>query len=398
MSWRDRLENTALEITTGDGQVYTPIWLNAIKNLNYNTEGFNFIGVDGTFVSREEQSGDQFPITLFFDGDNCVDEAEAFQISAKDKRPWKLKHPFFNNQLVQPLNLQFDYSDYNVVKITGVLWKTITTKFPEDSEDVSTTIVVRKTDLDTDTIAFVSGTILDPEIGLITPLGRAISGIEQAFNDLAQAANAAKELKDKVRVASGALQNILNDLTAFTTSLIDLINFPFLIAANVRGSIEGFKTALANLIEIFDPNDDQEAIFAEVSLTALNSAASAQFVNPGENDYETRSDVANAEDALTDLYTDSLDYFDENGYIQDIDLAFALDLIVNVSRSNLFEQAFNAKQERSIFTSKDSDPVNLAHSYFGPGDDALDEFIRINNLSLAEHLEIKKGREITYFV
>lgn len=398
MTWLDRLENTELEIETGDGQIYKPLWLNAIRNLNYNTEGFDFVGVDGTYVSREEQSGDQFPVTLFFQGENCIEEAEAFQISAKDKRPWKLKHPFFDNQLVQPLNLQFDYSDYNVVKITGTLWKTITTKFPEDSEDVSATIVVRKSNLDADTLNFIFNTVLDPEIGLITPLGKAISGIEQAFNDLAQAANATKELKDKVRTASGALQNILNDLTAFTSSLIDLVNFPFLIAANIESSIDGFKTALNSLIDIFDPSDTQESIFAEVCLTALVSAASAQFVNPGDSDYETRSDVANAEDTLTDLYDDSLGYFDDNGYVQNADLALSLDAIVNISRANLFDQAFDAKQERSILIGKDSDPVNLAHSYFGPGDDALNEFIRINTLSLSEHLEIKKGREIIYFV
>jgi len=407
MSWIDRLDNTELEITTGDGKIYKPLWLNAIKNVNYNTEGFDFVGIDGTYVSRKEQSGDQFPITLYFTGEDCIDDANAFQESSKDQRPWEVKHPFFDNVLAQPLNLSFDYSDYNIVKVTGTLWRTITAKFPEDEIVVSDTVITVKAEMDADLVAYSVVAIPDPSTGLLGPFGRVITAISKAFEVLARTQDEAKKLKDLVRTASGAIQNVANNLTAFTNSLIELINFPFLILANIEGSINGFFGAFNSLVEIFDPEDEEQQIFAEISLTALNSAAAAQFVNPNKAttsstetvvDYQTRQEVANAVEALTTLNDALVAYYDTNGYVQNAGLALSLDTIINIARANLFDIAFQAKQERSVFIEKNSDPINLAYKYFGAGDNALDQFLLANNLTLEEHFEIKKGRQITYYV
>ena len=69
-----------------------------------------------------------------------------------------------------------------------------------------------------------------------------------------------------------------------------------------------------------------------------------------------------------------------------------------ISADRLFEVAFNAKQERIINLPKDGNPINLAHQYYGPGDENLDNFILNNTIELKEMLQIKKGREIKYYV
>jgi hypothetical protein len=114
MNWNDRLNTNILNITTGDGRSWQPLWVDAKKNINYNTEGFDFVGKEGTFVQREQKSGTQYPLIFYFQGEDCVDEGILFEISARDKRPWKVKHPFYDDILCQPLSMEIDNSVFNV--------------------------------------------------------------------------------------------------------------------------------------------------------------------------------------------------------------------------------------------------------------------------------------------
>ena len=53
MNWLERLENIKLEVETGDGETYFPLWREAEKNIQFNTEGFDFIGVKGfVFITQ----------------------------------------------------------------------------------------------------------------------------------------------------------------------------------------------------------------------------------------------------------------------------------------------------------------------------------------------------------
>ena len=66
----------------------------------------------------------------------------------------------------------------------------------------------------------------------------------------------------------------------------------------------------------------------------------------------------------------------------------------------LFVIALSAKQERIEYISNDSNLISLTHRFLGlePNDSTIDQFIRINKIGLNEFLQIKKGREIKYYV
>lgn len=398
MSWQDQLNNVSLQIRTGDGEVYLPKWLNAKKNIRFNTEGFEFIGVDGTFVDRKEQSGQQFPIELHFDGINCTEDAARFLESAKDKRPWTLRHPFYGEILVQPISLSLDDSLYNDSVITGILWETIKTKFPEDILVVEDVVGQLKAESDLLVSKGLTNKILSPNIGLITPAGNAVTNIEKNYKNLAVLTEDAKLLKDLARKASGAAQNILDDLDSYITTTIDLINFPFQITQTLEFKIEKVKDSINELFSIFNQEDEQEQSLYESLATSSLTEFSRLVVVPGEDDYNTRVNVLNSFELLNNTYVSVLENFDNTNYIQDSDLALNLDLIVNFSLSNLYEIAFEAKQERIVNIEKDYNIVTLAHRFYGTGDDKLQEFIDQNNLSIDEYLNIKKGREIIYYV
>ena len=124
MSWLEKVE-TEMIITTGDGQPYAPDYMNAVKSVEYNVAEFNFPGIAGTFVDRRLPKGRKFNLELYFQGDDHLDVAEAFEASANDSRAWEIEHPFYGLVIVQPTSLQFDNSKQNLSKITGTVIETI---------------------------------------------------------------------------------------------------------------------------------------------------------------------------------------------------------------------------------------------------------------------------------
>ena len=103
MSWLEKVENK-LTITCGDGKEYTPNYLAAQKAVEYNIAEFDFPNIEGTYISRKAPRGRKFPLELYFQGEDHLDVADAFELSARDPRPWKLSHPYYDElkQLRKP--------------------------------------------------------------------------------------------------------------------------------------------------------------------------------------------------------------------------------------------------------------------------------------------------------
>ncbi|MCJ7802745.1 MAG: hypothetical protein MUP82_10360 [Candidatus Marinimicrobia bacterium] len=413
MTWLNRLKNVELEVITGDEKVYKPLWQEAERNLNFNTEAFDFVGVAGTFVERKEKSGDQFPINFIFQGEDCIDVAKAFLISASDKRPWTIKHPFYDDLLVQPISLRQVNTVYNISRITGIVWETITTKYPEDEIVPKKTVENLKADSDVQVAVRFKANVPNPSVNLIASATKSVTNITKNYNPLAILEKDVKLLKDLARTASGAAQNLLDNVDRFITSTIALINFPFQIIQTLELKINKIKDSIDELFDIFSPDSNEQqylyealatSSITEMSLISVSPASSSEIdINIGVGvsvgvDYKTRIEVAETFEQLDETYTSVLVNFDNTDFIQDAILALDLDIIVNYSMANLYEIAFNSKQERSILIEKDDNIVNLSHRFFGPGDENLQIFINQNKVTLEEYLIVKKGREIIWYV
>jgi hypothetical protein len=100
-------------------------------------------------------------------------------------------------------------------------------------------------------------------------------------------------------------------------------------------------------------------------------------------------------DELQALRSDEVDTF-----TPDDDVNRLLDDAMVVAQGNLFDFAFNAKQERVLQIEADSNPISLAHRFYGldEEDENLSFFIDTNALSLDELIQIKAGRRVVYYV
>jgi conjugal transfer/entry exclusion protein len=397
MSWADKL-NVALEIITGDGEIYRPLWQDARKNINFNTDNFDFIDIDGTFVERGNMQGKQYPLVFYFQGENCIEETNDFETSSLDKRPWKITHPFYGKFVAQPLAIEIDNSNFNVSKISVTVWETLEIKYPKESVSRVSQITGIKTEIDILINTAYAIELSDVTSDSISLFQAMTQQIEKIFSKIKNVKNEIQRLKNLSRNVINSLNGIIENSSNFVKDLVNLLNFP----STLKNSI---VSVFDNVIDTFNEitslvlveNNDFET-YQAVS-TGLISMGCLSLIEGVSIEKQTRKDIFAMATKLQNLLNSHISNLDSKpDQIQNFDLLFKLDLIVNTTIASLFEVALNAKQERSTILVSDTNIVLLANKYFGRSDIDLTDFIETNEITLDEILEVKSGRKIIWYV
>jgi hypothetical protein len=393
MSWIDKVNNIELEIITGDGQSFKPLWKDAKKNINFNTEGFDFVDLDGTYVERKRKSGNQYPFLIYFQGEDHLEQCEAFERSSADPRPWTLIHPFYGKLTVQPLGLDIDHSVLNVSKITGTIWETITL----DEVDIDTSPLETIKSINIVLTNDISKIWADMDVVVqdVEPSLKLNVKIGTNFKKLPLIPEEFAQLQDVMRTASGAAQNLVSDITSYVDATINLILFPLIIKENILFSINTLVESFESIYElIFNENPKS---YESMSSLILGTICENAVLSASAKDINLkRSDIYDIATILNDLYDDFITNMDtlEANHI----IAMHLDNLINTTLASLVEIAFTAKQERSTILVQDTNIIILADKYYGQGDDKLQEFIDNNQISLDELIEVKAGKRIYWYV
>lgn len=403
MSWLDLVQNS-LVIATGDGQSYTPNWLNAKKVQEYNLSEFEFPNTPGTLVKRNQPLGVKYALEIYFQGDDHLDVAKAFHKSANDPRPWTIQHPFYGLIKVQPVALEFDNSEFNITKITGPVIETITEDTPITSIQAIDAIAIQKIAVDTS----MQDIIIRPKSADITTLstnnsknfklGVPIIKIPSEFEDYNHAFN----------VANAAVSTAIADASLAMQLTIAFINKPALFSVSLQTRINTLAAQFANMRQginaLTDPNS--KYIYEVTGGSVIGAMCMASTIVDSDM---SSADVLSIMTQITDAYNTLLDDLDSlmtlNGgsldsFIGDSDAILGLNDLVNLAVSNLFDIALTSKQQRSILTDRDTNVILLTHELYGLDDqDAnIEELMTENNIGLSELLQIKKGRKIVYYI
>lgn len=405
MSWKDRLKN-GYKIRTGDGKVFDLLWMNATKVKDFNIAEFDFPGVKGTLVTRSEPRGRKYGIEIYFEGDNHIEQANAFETSSEDKRPWVITHPLYDRLVVHPTSLNFDNTSENISKITGTLLETIEETNPRTSNEPDDKINADKIDLDADLLVPITdvsfeaadlNTLLTTNDVLFAE-GAKITitdvDFENYFNAFNTANAAILTATAEPLAAMRELQNVINAPAKFKNSV--QIRF-----STLKSQYEKLRDSALNVTTV-----QLKRAFETNASAVVSSAAIALVTEP---DFISRSEVVDFIDSFLETYNDfitSLDSLQDDSanspdsYIPDFTSQFNLNQLVNFTIANLFSIAIDTRQERSIFLENDDNLITLTHRFLGPSvdDSNMDEFILINNVGPDEYLGLKKGRKIVYFV
>jgi len=395
MNWLDRIENINLEIITGDGESYFPLWKQAEKQVAYNVQTYDFAGVEGSYVDRKLRKAYKYPLVLWFQGENHIDEANKFLLSSENPKEWTIKHPIYDNLYVQPLEFTIDNSLMNVTKITGTVVETLTSKYPQAKVNNVHKIKTAKKDIDEKTKVYFDENLSTLSI---KSAENTVQNISDNYTKHIENEKDVEKYKNFLRVASQSAQGVANDIISYINDIQNLINFPFQIWQSVQGRVQSVIDSVNNLqINIFDSKDDKKLF--EINQTCLLSIACNCAVNPTQDsDYKTRNQVYDIVNKIIDAYSYILKMFDDSEHEQNSDLAQRLDFIVNLTIGELYQIALKSKQERNIILENDNNIINLTQKFYSFSDSNLDDFIIQNDISLDEYICIKKGRKIKYYV
>lgn len=410
MSWIDDIQNKVFEIVTGDGKTYSPKWLNAVKEQDYNTTVYDFVGVEGSFVDRKSPRGRKFTLEFYFDGDNAIDLGNNFEISARDKRKWLVKHPFYGNIYCQPISLKQDNSKYNVSKFQIPVIETIGEGYPDFNPEFVDIIADTQEVINEAQIANYAQ-VDSIERNSLQKLADKLDGV---FTDIINDEEEFNIFKQKVDNFTNDLNNVLTSATRIGTALLDLINYPATITQSVEARFNGLVEVLESVWEnlsFIDPDSRtvSEKVDSEIQAGGIVTALCYASTTNIEDSYNTRAEVIAHQDKLINYYESYLAMLDENqtnrndtedSYSPDYDTANDIANIIGTTISNLYIIAFDAKQEREYISDRDSNAILLCHKFYGmdADDEKLDLFIETNEIGLSEILNIKKGRKILYYI
>lgn len=414
MSWLDKVQNN-FTITTGEGSVFNPNWLNASKQKDYNVAEFEFPLVPGTLVTRSLPKGRKYLIEIYFQGDDHLDESSRFEKAADDPRYWKISHPFYGLIYVQPLGLHFDNSKYNVSKITGMVIETIVEQFPKGSVDPIDKINFDQSALDEERANYFETVESAPSIAVVNKL---TADVKSSYLKMVPIINLDIDASDYFNKYNSALSSILNITGQVSTTMLvisDFYNAPIKFTQSIQSRITGLVNqylALRNdILNIFTNHPEQFsaelAVTYEVTAGTIISAIAVASVT--SMDYGSRNGVIDAIDSILTSYNTFIQDLDTmqsstggepDSYMPDVQSMLDLNSLINFTVSSLFIVGLNAKQERSLYIEEDSNIILLAHRLYGlqVDDSTIETLIANNKIGLNELLIIRKGRKILYYI
>ena len=86
MSWVQKVKNDYI-ITTGNGDVYKPNWINPSNSVEYNIAEFNFPLIKGSKVERGTPKGTRFNFEIIFQKKDHLKQSNTFKNSTNNPKP-----------------------------------------------------------------------------------------------------------------------------------------------------------------------------------------------------------------------------------------------------------------------------------------------------------------------
>lgn len=403
MNWEQRINNIKFSIETGDGKIYYPLYKGGELEKEYNTSSFEFISVKGTLVDRKKPKSRKLPLVFWFQGADNIEQADKFEISADDPRPWRVNHPFYGLISGQPISIKRDDSSLNVTEITVPFWESIDADYP-----VSNFTVKDNTRDKRDLVYSVSALSAITNVKFasidVAKQAQSISDMSGEMKSI-QDNNTYSDFQNALNAGLKAIDNLLEEPLNAIQTIQNFLDLPATYQQAIEGRIASYeniyyrlKTSIATLVD--------KKYFESMGASTIASM-SMVAVNPIVGDYVLVSDVEKMTARIAKIHKDYVDtlgdlkvsvYDVNNTYSPDASVQSELNSLVNYTIANLYLMSFETKRERIVITDKKTNVILLVHRYLGLDDDDanIDTFVKTNNLKLNQLFAIEKGTEIRY--
>lgn len=407
MTWIDKIDNKLI-LKTGDGKEYTLDFIASGYDKSFNTSSFEFPGIQGTLVKRSKSKGRASDLSIFFQGEDHIDQAEKFEKSSEDSRHWIMTHPYYGQLNIQPTSIKRDDTKLNIT-FYSISWiETIVDESPKTTIDSKDQIIVQKEITDQ---AFIDSYDEKGDSKVGANLQKVnetnyLKGVK-AITDPIDGQNYFNAFKK----ASGFINTIILTPLSAMREIQNFVNAPALFKSGIEDRIGTLTNQYTTLQQSLGGITNRAGKKTFELYGGANIAAQALAVSsPLSTDFKNRTSVSKIISKIVlsyDTYLSDLDSLQtlnggsgDSAYIPDFNALNNLDLLINFALSSLYNASLNANQERIIIIDSDTDLISLSFKLYGsdPFDENLNKLIENNELGLNDFLIIKKGRSISYFV
>lgn len=425
MSWIER-EKLNMTITCGDKKTYTPKYVQASvsKNVNYNIARFEFKNVEGSLVKRGTAQGRQYDYEIIFDGTDNIEQANAFEQSAKYVNPgtgfadpWAISHPYYDTLYVQPVSLLFDDTMQNRTIIKGQLIETITNSkiaYSPRQRDVIAAMGVVANQAYAD--AYVANIPAIPAADLsvnttycatiFDKISNAINAVQDNYTAYLNAYTAYNAAISEGYLAVSDIINATKDFISipayFTDTVVNRVGMFELQVSLLYGQV-------TNILSAYNRTTAHaKRLYEAMAGNCIAGVCIATMTNV-TNDYDYRVNTLSIMQRVITLYNTYLDNVNSlqsvyggeiDSYIPDPAAFTILHDLVQTTVGALYDAATKAKQQRVLKLVYDDNIITVAYKLYGllPDDSTIMQLIDNNNIGLNELLVLKAGRELYYYV
>lgn len=405
MSWQDKVTKQ-LQITCGDGRVFTVIWINASQSIEWQGSEFNFLEINGTYAKKKKLLGRKFPLEFYFQGEDHLDEFALFAKSCGDPNPCVIDHPLYGLITAQIFSLNVDDTTMNYSKVTATAIETITDANPQTTLDPLDQMAQKSAFLITQqpwgNVPFI---ISDENIITLNNNQCYKKGIK-----IITIPDEASDYLNAFSTASNYVASLVASPTLALQATMSFLTLPGKFTADVQSRVNMLQAQFLELRNILiNPLTPSIKQIYQVQSVSLVSAMCYAAATPLTGNYTNSTSAINIIDVISVNYQQLLADLDllqdpnganPNYFIPDFQFVNTLNEIVNLTISSLVQIALNGRQERSLILTEDTNIVVLCHRLYSldPYDNNLDELINNNHFNYHDMLGLDKGRKITYYI
>lgn len=410
MSYLERLENR-VNIITGDGKSFD---LDCLKigispRHEYNSSVFIFPAKEGSYVDRWLPKGTRYDLEVIFHGTNHLEEAKDFINSARDRRAWKLTHPYYDTLTVQPMGI-VNKDDFSTSKLEITLLETIELSVT----DIATT--AKK----------VENAINDLNTGLflmyntIPTLGErnSIEGLmDTIVGETSTISSSIIDYTSNVSTALNTVRYVGNGMDKIMDEVFFLINLPNTILMETDKRVLIYKNMFENVsskINVLATTNPLKDVFIGILMNIQGQQSLAVTGINSNSPYVTRTQLAWYLDIFNGMGNSILGLLDnQNGYLNftnsnvnskdyygvNPDIVRSLVYLISLIGKSKDTIIQSGLQQRTFVLKQDMALAVLTHYLLGLTDAENIEILnKINNFTFSELIIVPKDRLVQYFV
>lgn len=412
--WTEKLVEAAY--TTAAGDRFTFKYVDWSRSREKRVQEFTFPGVNGSYGQENGHSGYKYPVKAYFVGEDCDDQADAFEAALFENGFGTLEHPMYGFITVVPMGevTRTDNvtSEANVSTVEVTFLDTLPILYPNVSQDTGSLIfleiseyslaastdLVTKIDLtDPSALASFKSKLTD----MVTKFKTAFSGLsELKANIEARVAAITATISDITNFVDGVIDDVTSTISGVIQDVVDLVNLPAQIYGAVTDKLNSYSDLISGFIGSLDPGLSFNDYWGNKnSAENLVTGMVSVVVN---SEFDTKSDALAAATTILDTFDDLTAWSDSGaqlvGAIDTGESYQRIQRLVALTVGYLVDLSFSLKQERVVVLDRPRTIIDIAAEYYGSIDDNLDLLINSNSLSGSEILEIPKGRKVKIYV